>query len=61
MDVKIFLDLAIFYGIGLALIFGHFNLLYIWSSKLISVHIKVISLASDLSTLGSRVNKNLRL
>ena len=45
----------------LALIFGLRNLLYIWSSKLISVHIKVISLASDLSTLGSRVNKNLRL
>ena len=44
-----------------ALIFGDVNLLYIWSSKLISVHNKVISIASDLSALGSRVNKNLRL
>lgn len=61
MGCKIFQGLRLFEHICLALIFGQFNLLYIWSSKLISVHIKVISIASDLSTLGSRVNKNLRL
>ena len=61
MGCKIFQGLSDFRHSFLALIFGQINLLYIWSSKLISVHIKVISIASDLSTLGSRVNKNLRL
>eukprot|EP01022_Parablepharisma_sp_SALTPOND_P019719 TRINITY_DN340_c1_g1_i5.p22 TRINITY_DN340_c1_g1~~TRINITY_DN340_c1_g1_i5.p22 ORF type:complete len:102 (-),score=0.18 TRINITY_DN340_c1_g1_i5:6418-6723(-) len=44
-----------------ARIFGQINLLYIWSSELISVYKKVISITGDLNTLSGRVNINLRL
>jgi hypothetical protein len=44
-----------------ARIFGQINLLYIWSSKLISVYKRVIGITGDLNTLSGRVNINLRL
>lgn len=44
-----------------ARIFGQDNLLYIWSSELISAYKKVISITGDLNALSGRVNINLRL
>lgn len=43
VGVKFLPDLGSKSRISLALIFGGINLLYIWSSKLISIHLKVIS------------------
>ena len=62
MRVRFQPDLA-FFGLDheRALIFGEINLLYIWSSKLISVYKEVISITGDLNTLSGRVNINLRL
>lgn len=43
VEVKFLANIVSKSRISLALIFGGINLLYIWSSKLISIHLKVIS------------------